>query len=191
MKSMREKYFENYEKIQTPAKNGRGFRTEYRYKGFWYGWDMGARDLKKQKARFIMTELLSALLLFTAAFRSAELNTVRITAGFAAISMIPWIAEIWGVFRFSVTKSPMTVSDFDEIRNCITVGSVVRAILLVISMAAGIVAVLRTGHMGMENVFVCAGHLLSAAASILILRWYTSLRYSIFRNENGKKGQQI
>lgn len=191
MKSMRDRYFEHFEKIQTPADNRRGFRTEYRYKGDYYGWDEDAGALKKRRILYFAAEIFSIAVFLFSATRRVELNTVRIAAGFAISSIVPWLAEFWGVIRFGIVKSPMIIPDFNEIKDFITVGSFIRFLLLIIGMVLGLFAVIRAGQMSAGNLLVFAGHLVSAAVSLLLFRLQSTLRYRIFRNVNGRPGPEI
>ena len=50
MQSLWGRYRDYYEKIQVPADNRRGFKTEYHYKGEWCVWDISAEALKRGKS---------------------------------------------------------------------------------------------------------------------------------------------
>jgi len=191
MKSMRERYFAHFEKIQTPADNRRGFRTEYRYKSDYYGWDENADALKRRRILYFAAELLSIVIYLIAATRKTELNSIQIAAGFSVSSIVPWLAEIWGVVRFGIVKSPMIIPDFNEIKEFIIVGSVVRCVLLAVGMFCGLFLIIRAGQMSVLNLLVFIGHLASAAISLLLFRWQSSLRHRIFRNLNGRPGPEI
>ena len=182
---------ENYEKIQTPADNRRGFKTEYRYKGFWYAWDLDEAGLKRRRLLYLAAELVSIAVYLAAALQKTALNSARITAGLAALSLIPWIAELWGVFRFLTRKTPMPVSDYQEIRDFITVGSAVRVVLLVCAMAAGAVILAQAGRFTGRDLSALLGHLLSAAVSVLILVLQGRLHCSMYENDHGKPGREL
>ena len=191
MKTMRDKYFENYEKIQTPADNRRGFKTEYRYKGYWYAWDLSEGELKKERWIFVLAELVSLVVLFAAAMRQTELNTVKIAAGLATLSFIPYLAELWGVFRFITGKTPMTEADYTGIRDCMTIGSSIRAVLLFAAMIAGIVVLAGKGLINAENMAACAGHIASAAVSVFVLLRQGKRRPRMYQNVNGRPGPEL
>lgn len=186
MKTMREKYFENYEKVQVPVKGKRKVRTEYRYKGMWYAWETEGTALKRKKMLLFLAEVLSIAVYLYGALRQSDLNSMHVAAGLASLSIIPWIAEIWGVIRLIFTKSPMTVSDFDEIKNCITIGSAVRMCFLASGILIGIFNFIKNGMINADNGIALAGHLLSGIISFLILRNYMHLRYNIYKNDAKK-----
>ena len=56
MQSLWGRYRDYYEKIQVPADNKRGFKTEYHYKGEWYVWDISAEALKREKIIIVCAE---------------------------------------------------------------------------------------------------------------------------------------
>lgn len=190
MQSMRSRYFENYEKVQTPAKNRRGFKTEYRYKGDWYAWDLSDQGLKTEKVVFASAELAGIAVFLVSASRHTEFNSLRLAAGFAALSVIPYIAELWGVIRFLTVKQPMTIPDYNGIRNCIQIGTVVRAILIAAAVFTGAGLLTAGAKMNMTNLPVMAGHAISGALSLFVFRRYNRLNYCIFRNKDGKIGTE-
>ena len=190
MQSMRSRYFENYEKVQTPAKNKRGFKTEYRYKADWYAWDVSDQALKMEKAVFAGAELAGIVIFLVSASRHTEFNSLRLAAGFAALSVIPYIAELWGVIRFVTIKQPMTIPDFNGIRNCIQIGTVVRAILIAAAVFTGIGLLAAGSKINVTNLLVIAGHAISGALSLFVFKRYNRLNYCIFRNQDGKIGAE-
>lgn len=177
MKTMRETYFENFRKIQTPAGNRRGFRTTYRYTGKWISWDLEENARRKTMAFFTLAELTSIAVYLSAAMIRTPFNSQRISSGLFILSMIPWIAEIWGVIRLVSTKKPMMESDFDEIRNCITIGGSVRMVLLLCGAATGSVMMVTMQKLTVYGAAAALGHLISGGVSFIIFKRYTSLPY--------------
>ena len=49
MKSLRESFEENYEPVEVPCSNRRGFRIRYEYIGPWYQWGEDAVRRKREK----------------------------------------------------------------------------------------------------------------------------------------------
>ncbi len=191
MKSMRDRYFENFEKIQTPADNRLGFKTEYRYKGLWYAWDCGESELRREKAVLLIAEAISAILYIIAATRRVEFNALRITAGFAVVSIVPFLGELWGVIRFTFIKQPMMVMDFNEIRDCIQIGTVVRVILLAAAVLTGLFTLIFQGHMSLPDALTILAHVLTAGVSVFIFLRYRKLNFRILRNVSGKAGPEV
>ena len=56
---------------------------------------------------------------------------------------------------------------------------------------SGLFLIIREGQMSVLNLLVFIGHLASAAISLLLFRWQSSLRHRIFRNLNGRPGPEI
>ena len=54
MKSLRESFEENYEPVEVPCSNRRGFRIRYEYIGPWYQWGEDAVRRKREKGRLEM-----------------------------------------------------------------------------------------------------------------------------------------
>ena len=186
MQHLSTRYKEYYEKIQKAANNKRGFTTEYRYKREFYGWDEQPEALKVRRMMYIGIELIGTLIFIMAAIQHVEYNTIKLSSGFAITSIVPWLAEVIGVVRFAVTKSPMIIPDYNEIKDCITFGSLIRCLLLVLSFGFGTYFLVSGGQMSAGNALVAAGHLASAAASFFLFRSQTSLKCRIYSNVGGK-----
>ena len=168
MKTMREAYFENFAKEQTPAGNRRGFRTKYRYIGKWLDWDLSGQQRRREKLLLAAVEGLSIAAYLAASLQRASFNTQRLSSGIFVLALIPWIAEIWGVAKLIMTGKQMMLPDFDEIRNCITIGSTVRMVLIAAGVIAGLAALIPAGTAGGLSIAAACGHLISGAASFII-----------------------
>lgn len=190
MKSMRERYFENYKKISVPADNRRGFKTIYRYNADWYGWKQAPSALRRTRVMFGILEAVSIAVYFAAALQKTAFNTVRLTSGLAIISIFLWIIELWGVFRFAAVKSPMTVSDFKEITNFIECGTVLRVIFLGAAVIAGFAGCIRDGALAGSDIAAGIGHILSLICSLVIFLKFRKIGYDLYRNENGQPGEK-
>lgn len=190
MKSMRDRYFENFDKIQTPADNRRGFKTEYRYKSDFYAWDLDPAALKRERVLFAAAEAVSVVLFLVSASQKTAFNTTRLAIGFAILSVVPYIAELWGAFKLAAAKQPMMIPDFNEIRSCIQIGAVFRILLLAAAVATGVLSLIRGGQMDMANLLVILGHAATGALSGFVFYRYNRLSYRILRNVNGKPGAE-
>ena len=190
MKTMREKYFENYDRIEVPANNKRGFTVRYRYKADWHAWDLTASEFRRRKILLVMVEIVSILIYFWAALTKSAFNTVDLAAGFAMTSIIAWIAEMWGIFRFSTVSIPMTVNDFNEIKEFTTVGSGLRFVLLLLSTVSGLVLLARGGNLDSAAVLTAAGHAGTALCSLYICHIQGRLQWKLYRNVDGKVGTE-
>ena len=133
-------------------------------------------------------EAVSIAAFITAALMPVGLNTGRVAAAISVLSLIPWILELWGVFRFATARTPMMVSDFEEIRKGIRYGCPVRAALIAAALVTGIIELIVTGKFTAANLISVFLFLLSAAASYLIYRDYMTIRYSLRKSEDGKPG---
>ncbi len=188
MKRTHDRFIKNYEKIQIPADNKKGYRIKLRYKGLWYSWEMTAQEKKSRNIRYLLMEAVSIAAFITAALQPVGLNTGRVAAAISVLSLIPWIAELWGVFRFVTARTPMMESDFEEIRKGIRFGCPVRAALIAAALVTGIIELLVTRKFSPRNMISVLLFLLSAAASYMIYRDYLTLRYSLRKSEDGKPG---
>ena len=185
MQSLWGRYRDYYEKIQVPADNKRGFKTEYHYKGEWYVWDISAEALKREKIITVSAEAVSLCLFIFSATRHVGFNALHVASGLAILSMVPLLGELWGVIRFMVVKQPMICPDFKEIQNCIHFGSIFRALFLFAAVIAGLAVMVMDGQVYAENLLTAGGHALSGALSLVIFRRFHKLGYHSYKEKAG------
>ena len=159
------------------APGGRGFRTKYRYTGKWLDWDLTSEERRRKKICFAAVEILSIAVYLAASLQCTSFNSQRFSSGLFVLALIPWIAEIWGVIRLITIRKPMMIPDFDEIKNCITIGSSVRMVLIACALAVGLGTLLSGGEISAMSIAAAFGHLISGATSFIIFKGYTTLPY--------------
>lgn len=183
MEKKRERYFDQFEKVSVPADNKRGCRTELRYTGDLYAWEKTEAGLKKEKALWAAAEVLSIIVFLAAATRKTDFNVLPLPQSFVIISIIPFMAEVWGAVHFILAKSPLIHPDFREIRTTVRVGATAHAIFLAAGVLTGFVLLIVRGTMSGTGILVLIGLALSAAISVLILMRYGKLTWRVIPGE--------
>ena len=183
MRTFRDRYFEDYVAVPDEKRPG---KVKYEYAGQYAEAFVEGKDLKGWKICMAGAEAVSILLFLFVGTRDILFNSYRISAGIGIIALVPWMLEIYSVFRFVGAKNPMKENDRQSIENCINAGAVLHGILLFLMTAAGSVYVARAGMLG-ENLFVILGHLCVGSLSFVILRLYKRVYYYTLPNQAGRK----
>ena len=146
IKSMREKFEENYKAVQVPANNKKGFKINYEYIGEWCLWRESAEEVSRTK-RFVMTCCIGALVLYlAAAVQNSPVNYTRFVSMTGLLSLAPYIFIVFGAVQFLVSKEKMTEQDCKDIRTKLMVAPVFHAALLLMCAILCTVEVIRNRY---------------------------------------------
>lgn len=187
-KSYRERYFENYQAVKVPSSNRKGYRVEYRYTGLFARWEGTEQTILRVKQKLGGMEAASVLVYVLCALSGASLTKARLFNGFGALSMIPWLMEIYGAVRFACAKEYVKEPDAEEIGNALRTGCVLRVLLVGLSVIAGEIQSLIQSEAAWTDLPPALGILASAGLSYLIKRCFDSLSLLKYRNANGQPG---
>lgn len=186
MKSFRNGYFDDYifeEKVQTDGKVRRG----YRYRGYWYTFCDTEQEKVQTKVTLAVLELISIAAFAFAGTRPVAFNAGKVLGGMLGLSVAAWLAELSGVFSFCISKMYLSEGSYKSIDNRIMYGSLIRGILLLAAVVCGFVF---AGGWSPEAAPAISGYLLSVCMSFTIRRVQGKVMFHIFRNENGKVGNE-
>ncbi|MCM1037773.1 MAG: hypothetical protein NC434_00500 [Ruminococcus sp.] len=185
MRAFRDRYFEDYVAVPDEKRPG---KVKYEYAGQYAEAFVEGKSLKNWKGCIAGAELASILIFLMAGTRDVLFNSYRISAGIGMLALVPWMLEIWSVFRFIVMPNPLKETDRQSIENCISTGSVLHGILLLLMTAVGSIYVVRYGDLA-ENIFAIAGHMCIGILSFVIWRLYKRVYYHTLPNQAGRKGK--
>lgn len=181
MKTMRETFEENYEAVEVPAKNKRGFKIDYQYIGNWYIFGENADQRKKTKM-YVGNFTLTSLVLYVAAgIQNSPLNYSRYVELFAMLSLAAFVFEVVGAFQFCMSGEKVTNSAFSDIRIKLTFAPVIYGALLIIASVIGFAEVV-SGKMGHFAFLIPACYCLSGCMSLMITYMFVKLPYHIEKN---------
>lgn len=188
-KSYRERYFENYQAVRTPAPGGT--RVRYRYTGLWVRWESGRQPIGHVKLNMALLEVAGIAIYGLASLSGAPLTRSRLCNGFGVLSLVPWLIELSGVIRFAASRAYAKEPSADEIGRSIRTGCALRFLLTVLSALAGGLQTLLQGDAAPADIPTFLGICLSAMMSLLVRRAYGRLLIISYRNENGLPGSRI
>ena len=188
-KSYRERYFENYQAVRVPCSNRKGFRTVYEYVGLFARWTGDLKEVGKVKRDLFWMEAAGIVLSVGCTLSGTALTRARLFNGFGVLSLVPWLAELYGIARFLMSKEYVKEQSAEEIGNCIRIGTVLRALLTGLSVLAGGIQVIAGGSATPADLPVGMGVAAGGALSLLIRREFIGLRLEKYHNENGRPGR--
>ena len=177
MKSLRESIEENYEPVEVPCSNRRGFRIRYEYIGPWY---QGGEDAvrRKREKRTIGNACAVSLMLFLAgSTRNLALNYDRYVEFFGMLSAAVLLFEVIGTVQFCTAKEKVTDMNYSDINAKLRLAPTVHALLLLCTAAACMAAMAGNG-VTVSGLGVTMCYLGAAAASFMIYIRYSRLTLS-------------
>lgn len=186
--SYRDRYFAENQAIRVSSDNRKGYQIVYLYVGLWKAWEGRTLALC---FRLGLLEAASLCLYICCAAVNTAINCSRFASGLGILSVIPWLAELYGVVRFVLAKPYVRELSMEEMDACLRFGCGIRAALVMLSALTGIGDTLLSGTARWQDWLVLAGLIASGAISIVIRHQYSGLLILTFRNLNGKPGTQI
>ncbi len=187
-KSYRERYFENWEAVKEPARNRKGYRMAYRYIGMFcrYTSPKQGRTLQSVKLRMVLAMLLGTAAAIAAGVADVPFNNCRLANGFGALSVIAWLIGAYGVLHFAVSGAYIKRMTADEVDQCIRIGWVAHAVLLMLSAISGTTALMSGGKGTPLDAIVILAVLFSAGCSLAIRQMFSNLLMTMHKNANGQ-----
>lgn len=179
MKLYRERYFEDHIAVPDVKKPG---KVKYVYNGQYVEPFVKEQSLNRWKTYMAVTELINIMIFLSIASIDVLFNYANVTVGIGALAIIPWMLEVWSVFRFIVAKKRMKETDRQSIEKFIEMGAVLRALLLILMVCVGSVIVIRAREL-QANIIAILGHLCMGMLSFLILRLYKRVYYYTYSDD--------
>ena len=187
-RSYRDRYFENWQAVKEPAHNRKGYRMVYHYVGSFrrYAPARPERTLQMVKREMLLSMLIGAALYVPAMLSGAAFTHCRIANGLGVLSVVAWLIGMYGLVRFTADGEYMKAMTADEVDQCIRIGWVAHAVLLVLSALAGAVQLISGGSGTAWDIPVILAVLGCAACSLIIRNLFSALLMTTHKNVDGK-----
>lgn len=186
-RSYRDRYFENWQAEKVACSNRKGWRMVYRYVGPFCRYAPAAqgRTLKLVKWEMLSLLLIGAAVYIPAMLSGTALTRCRMSNGFGVLSVLAWLISAYGVVRFAADHEYMKKLTADEVDQCIRIGCVAHAALLVLSVIAGGIRLITDGAGSPGDILVAAAVCASAGCSVAVRCLFSNLLMTTHQNEGG------
>jgi len=142
------------------------------------------------RRRYVLLEAAALAVYAWSATRPAAFNTLRPVSGLSILALLCWLIALWGVGGFLLSRGYVTEADRMSAEEKIRAGSLLHGLLMGTAAVLGVALLLTGGGFSLQDLPAAAGHLLAAAASLLVWRRQRRMRYRTDENNGGKPGRE-
>lgn len=182
MKTLQERFEENYAAVEKPAKNKDGFKIEYVYYAPWYLWDRPEAELKKCKRTLLAASLLGLVFYVVAGTRRCEANMALWVGVPALLGLCAHMVELFGLIMFNCAKYRTTKMTYTDVNRMLTLAPLSRIGMMVLTAGASVVILFLKGF-SWNGVTALMGYLISGTTAIYISKTYRALNLRTERND--------
>ena len=130
------KYFDDYEYIEVPKKNGKGTKRQMVYIGETYTWDLPLKEQKKQCLWFTLISVLCGGIHLFGAVQALPSNSTSVVGVPAALALISIFVMLFGSVNGFTVKGAMEKSKYRGTALYRRYGALFTAVIMAYSLAA-------------------------------------------------------
>lgn len=182
MKTLQERFEENYAAVETPANNKAGFKIEYVYYAPWYLWDLPEEELKQCKRRLLLGSLIGLAFYVIAGVQRCPSNTLLWVGVPALLGLCAHVVELFGLILFNCAKYRTTKMTYNDVNWTMSLGPVARTGMMATTVIASLIALFLTGF-SWEAMTALLGFLCSGMTAVYVSRTYRRLKLRTERND--------
>lgn len=190
MKSLRERFEEEYAAVSVPADNKKGFAVKYVYYAPWYIWDLPEKDLRTKKALMVWMSLGSLFLYLFAGSLYTPVNTDRITVLLALLGLCAHVLELTGVLRFGFAKYRTTKAAYTGADRALKLAALIRGCCLLAAALSGLVCLMRNTF-DTTGILAVLGYLICSGMAFYIFLEYRKIPFRTEKNESLKQYKDV
>lgn len=181
MKTLQERFEENYAAVEKPAKNKDGFKIEYVYYAPWYLWDLPEKQLRSCKYRLLAVSLVGVAFYFLAGAQQWIGNT-RLWLGVPALlGLCAHVVELFGLILFCCAKYRTTKMTYTDVNRMVVHGSIARVGMMVLTVLAALTCLIRSGFC-LEGFTALLGYAIGGITAVYVYKTYRQLKLRTERN---------
>lgn len=181
MKTLQERFEEDYAAVEKPAKNKDGFKIEYVYYAPWYLWDLPEAQLRTCKRQLLAASLVGMAFFILAGVQQWAGNT-RLWIGVPALlGLCAHVVELFGLIMFRCAKYRTTRMTYTDVKRMVTHGSIARVGMMAVTVLTAFLCLIRSGFCP-EGSTALLGYLISCATALYVCKSYQSLKLRTERN---------
>jgi hypothetical protein len=162
-------YFDGYQRVTRPKKNGEGTCQVLVYTGEYYGFPGGGQELGQMKKRATILTVISLICYFVAQFFPSDGGMNRLVALPGILALVPMIFVVMGLGNFLLAKEKWEIRVYYAGYRRLTRWGIGQAVLLGLwALAELVYLVLHFSQIGGEVVYFLLA-LLSLGANLRLL----------------------
>ncbi|WP_373262865.1 hypothetical protein [Hungatella hathewayi] len=185
MSSQRKKALRDYVPKQVPAKNNKGYKTEFIYQGGWYVWDCSPETLRSFRLQALAATVLTVVLFLSGALQRTVCNTVSFVAVPSLLSILALMLGTYGLFSRFLRVSRLQEYDFRSMHFKVQAGFAAYAFFILLA-AAGCFFTIASGRWTSisRELFTAFCYLICGILSLAVCLCFKRLSYH--REEGGR-----
>lgn len=190
MKTLRERFEEEYAAVSVPSDNKRGFNIVYKYYAPWYIWNLPEKKLAEVKKRILAMSVFSFICYIGAGIQDTDMNRNILPVIFEAVAICAQILQLFGVFRFQFAKyktDRMTYQSVDLILRTIPLAT---SLCLLMIIGTGLFSI-DISEIDAAFIIALLGNLVSAVMSMKIFVEYKKIPLRTEKNNFLQKTEQV
>lgn len=183
MKSLRERFEDEYAAVSIPADNKNGFAIKYVYYAPWYIWNLPKKQLQAKKQLIVSMSVGSLVLYLAAGLQYIGVNSSPAVTVSALLALCAHVLELVSVFQFLFAGYKTTRMNYLHVDHVLRIAPVFRGCALLVTAVCGIAYMIRnTGDI--VTICVILGYAISAGMAIYIFEEYKRIPFTTERNMN-------
>jgi len=182
MKTLQERFEENYAAVEKPANNKDGFKIEYVYYAPWYLWDCPEAELKKRKQKLLAASVCGLIFFLIAGMQRCEANTKLWVGVPGLLGLCAHVVELFGLIMFLCAKYRTTKMTYSDVNWMLKFAPVARTGMMVLTAIASAVYLAQL-EFCWNAVVALMGYLISGMTALYVSRTYGTLKLRTERND--------
>lgn len=182
MKTLQERFEENYVAVEKPANNKDGFKIEYVYYAQWYLWDRPEEELKKCKRKLLAASLMGFAFYVIGGIQRCEANTMLWVGVPALLGLCAHVVELFGLILFNCAKYRTTKMTYTDVNWMMSLGPIARTGMMALTVGSSVVFLFLQGFTW-NAATALMGFLISGMTALYVSRTYQGLNMRTERND--------
>ena len=182
IKSLYERFQEDYAAVKVPCANKNGFRIDYVYYGSWLVWNLPEKELKRRRSLILLEGIASVLACFAVAVIPSALNRLPLVAFPAILAICALLIELFGIGHFYLAGYKTAKFTYETVNRRMRIYPVCNLIFSA-AAAGGCFYYICAYGAAPDGIAVLMGHLVLAALSFMIRRQYVTIPVTTEKND--------
>ncbi len=174
MKTLRERFEEDYAPVKVPAAGKGGFKIRYVYYGPWYVWDLEEKKLKKKKQLLAAVSGAGLAVYLLAGLQPSGANSFAGVEAAGILGLCAHVFELSGLFSFLLARYRTSRMTFNQVNGGLLSAPLLRCLFLGAAAWETVVYMSRNTYDRL-TFLVAMGYLACAGGAFFIFYQYKKI----------------